>query len=158
MAENTDAAFTWASLAHGKIHVVLTQQERQGVRVFVCVCATEKEKGRLFWRVWRGEHWCGMAAKTDGRLLLLCSVQTQSRVDDTAGLWQSTFYGSVCLLECTLLRARFHSTFSLYLWQYFTSSHQYGASANMTTWRVLSGPLVHEDDESIPVRGTLGRH
>ena len=122
------------------------------------MCATEKEKGRLFWRVWRGEHWCGMAAKTDDRLLLLCWVQTQSRADDTAGLWQSTFYGSVCLLECTLLWARFHSTFSLYLWQYFTSSHQYRGP--LLTWQhdaYFRGLPVHEDDESIPVRGTLAK-
>lgn len=61
-------AFTGASLANKK----LLSQSRlccfKQTRMAVCVRNWEG-KGRLFWCVCKGERWCGMAAKTDGRLL-----------------------------------------------------------------------------------------
>lgn len=104
-------AFTGARLANGKLLRQSGLCFFKQTRTAVHVCATEKGKAGCFGvsvRVSADAEW--QQRQTAGYSPVLDSEQG----NDTAGLWQSMFYGSVSLLECTLLQARFQCTFRLH--------------------------------------------
>lgn len=116
---------------------------RPGER-FLCV-PWRRDRGRLFWRVRRGERWCGMATMTDCRLLSCARFR--------AGRRHSRHPTEHVLWKC--LSAGMHSALGQ-ITKHFeaipASEH-----ANMT----VCFRAVHQKgfgDKSITVQSTLGKH